>query len=197
MDDGAGDWQRTGGWTLTADSAYGNAGLSWQLMTSGAAESLHWLSAVDLRNVPATQSIQLGFASWLHLVSGTAQVEVSSDGGNQWAAVGTIIPSDSWSTQAIDLSGYAGQIIQLQFVWQPDPSAGNSATTTQWRVDQVSIQVAAAPTPSATPYIGATETPTFTLTLMPTETMIDTLMPTPTDTWTDTSTNIPASTLSP
>ena len=171
MDDGAADWQGTEGWSLTPDASYRGSGLSWQLMTSGAPESLRWTSAIDLRNVLPSQFVQLSFASRLQLTSGTAQLELSTDGGSQWVIITTVAPSEDWSSTVVDVSAFAGQVIELEFVWTPDPKTSDSSTATYWGVDQVSIQVAdlvmATPIPSAT--LTPTDLPTDTPTNIPTE----------------------------
>ena len=60
---------------------------------------------------------QVSFELWLTSQPSRAAVQVSVD-GTTWLTVGTVAPSDSWTEQTFDLSAYAGQEIELQFVWQ-------------------------------------------------------------------------------
>ena len=214
MDGGAADWHATSGWTLTSIDALGGSGLSWQLVTGTTPESLLWNETIDLSPLQATQQVQLSFASRLQLASGSAQFEVSLDGGSQWLIVTPVTPSNDWSTQTVDLSAFAGNSIELQFVWLPDTSASNAPTL--WGLDQVSLQVVASatptateaqpsvtPTPTATSIPGPADTPTSTPnateTFMPTATdtplSIPTDTPTPaaTETFTPTATDTPPS----
>jgi len=194
MNSGAADWKATAGWSLISENAYGGSGLSWQLTTSTAVENLRWNSTIDLRNLSPTQAIQLSFASRLALISGTARVEVSVDGGNQWLSAGQVTASVDWSSQSVDLSAFTGQIIQIQFVWEPDSAAGDQNAHTQWRLDQISVQLSVPASVTATEAVTTdTGTPTMTLTQTNTPTATETLTPTSTPTFT----SIPSDTPTP
>jgi len=205
MNNGAADWQATTGWRLTSDAAYGGAGMSWQLMLSNATESLRWVSAIDLRALLPSQSVQLSFASNLQLVSGTARVEVSLDGGHQWLVAAAVTPSDDWSSQGVDVSAFAGQIIQLQFVWMPDPTTNSHEGVTHWGLDQVGLEggqpVTVTPSATSSDSLATSEVAAQTETITPvtltstamvaepaTESTPATLTPTPTETETTTAT---------
>ena len=160
MDDGATAWQATSGWALSSDGAYGSSGLSWQMIASNTPESLRWDSALDLRSVLPSQGIYLRFASRLLMMSGTARIEVSADDGSQWALAAILSPSDDWVSTSANLNTFAGQIIKLRFVWEPDPAAGASSVAARWGIDQVSIQVSDPVTASATTDATAGDIPT-------------------------------------
>jgi len=192
MDTGAVDWHATSGWTLTSTDAYGSSGLSWQLVTGTTLESLRWNQTIDLSNLEATQSIQLSFVSRLHWVSGTAQVELSTDDGHQWLNVAKVAPGDGWNSQTVDLNAFAGKTIELQFVWEPDPAVSANRPQTLWGLDQVSLQIVASATPTATDAPpSATPTPTATGIPSPTDTPVN--MPTTTETFTPNTTDTPTS----
>ncbi len=208
MDDGAFDWHATSGWALTSKEAYGDSGLSWLLTAGTAPEMLVWNSSLDLRPVDPFETILLNFESRLQPGAGTAQIEVSTDGGNQWLIVTTVAPSDDWSAVNVDLSAFAGQVIQLRFSWIPAVGGSPAGSGTQWSVDQVSVQAsepasATAASPTATASITSTPTSedvTATITLTqeatPTEMMTVTAtgVPTPDESVTEVATPVPTST---
>jgi hypothetical protein len=190
MDDGAPGWQATAGWSLTAEAAYSGTGLGWKLQTGNTPDVLRWSQSIDLRNVFMPQQVKLSFLSRLATLSGTARLDISLDGGTQWMTVTNIAPTADWTLTEIDLTAFAGNVVQLQFAWQPDATfAEGSTPAALWSLDNVTVQAAVPVTPTPTWTVEApTSTPTFTWTPEPpTATPTNTPEPptaTPTFTWT-------------
>ncbi len=185
MDDGAPDWSSLAGWALTPDAAFGAQGLGWQVSASNQADVLRWDRMIDLTTVLPGQAVLLSFESLLTSDRSIALVQVSTDGVN-WTTVYTPTNRSDWQQEVIDLTGYAGQMIQLQFLWQGvAPSDGAAAD--RWQVDEVSV-VAVTPAnlqPTPTPTVESTEAP-----LPPTE------APAPTESATDQPTPEPRNAIS-
>ncbi|MEO8393008.1 MAG: hypothetical protein ABI700_08440 [Chloroflexota bacterium] len=127
MDDRAPDWESIGNWSMDMLSAYGGAGLGWKA-TGGGNAILRWNRQLDLRSTPNAylwvQSILTGADAPL--------VQVTTDGLN-WTTVGSIPVSTDWQVASIDLSAYAGQMIQLQFTWT------SSNPDNFWKIDDVTV----------------------------------------------------------
>ena len=69
----------------------------------------------------------------------TRTIEISPDGGTTWVEVfRDQATSEPWTTYSIDLSAYAGQTIQLRFVFWVGDSIGNDGLG--WLVDDVVIE---------------------------------------------------------
>ncbi len=124
FDDGAADWTATAGWMLAAHEA----GQGWVMSSAASAERLTWRSSLDLTTAV---SPLLTFQSQ-YVGVGVASVLVSSDGGATWQAAAVVANSAEWTTVNVDLSAYAGSVIQLAFDWQG--IAGD-----QWGVDTVLV----------------------------------------------------------
>ena len=84
-------------------------------------------------------------------------MQVSTDGIN-WTTVGMPSSAPIWQQEVIDLSGYVGQQIQVQFVWQGVCRA-TGRQPDRWQVDEVSV-VAVAPATYAHADADLTEAPT-------------------------------------
>ncbi len=166
MDDGAPDWSSRSGWTLTPDAAF--SGLGWQVDGANRADVLRWDRQIDLTTVTPDQAVFLSFESLLTSDRSIGLVQVSTDGIN-WTTVDMPVIAGDWQQEVIDLSGYVGQRIQVQFVWQgvaPD----DGAAADRWQVDEVSIAAVspATSTPTATPTVESTEAPAPTESVQPT-----------------------------
>ncbi|MFN0006992.1 MAG: choice-of-anchor J domain-containing protein [Planctomycetota bacterium] len=71
----------------------------------------------------------------------TRKVRVSTDGGASWTTVFQIDPEfESWTHHTVDLSSYAGQTIDLAFVFWAGDSALNDYLG--WLIDDVKIRTA-------------------------------------------------------
>ncbi len=153
MDDGAPDWSALSGWTLTPEAGF--SGLGWQVIASNQADVLRWDRQIDLTRVLPGQVVQLSFESLLSSDRSIALVQISTDGLN-WTTVDMPITAADWQQDVIDLAGYIGRMIQVQFVWQGVAPSGGAAPD-RWQVDQVSVVGVAPPTalPTSTP----TDTP--------------------------------------
>ena len=159
MDDGAPDWQAVGSWTLVPEAAVGSAGLGWQA-AGGNNNSLHWNRQIDMRGLVGAQ---LFFQMQLSNASAPLMVQVSLD-GSTWTTVETVTATAEWQLNAIDLSAYAGQTIQLQFVW-----VGN-APGDVLRLDDIQVRAApqGAPTlPTASDASPSSERPTLSVAATP------------------------------
>ncbi len=153
------------GWRLDEQGAFGGAGLGWHVETVHVAETLRWTQSLDLRSIPAGQRVEMTFASWLVSAQGsTADVHVSLN-GTQWLTATTVAPSTAWTPVMVDLSAYAGQILDIQFVWQCVAPSTEIESADHWSLDEVAI-TASTPT--------QTLSATVAFTLAPTETLIPT-----------------------
>ena len=153
MDDGAPNWTPLGDgtWTLTPDAAADESVLGWQaggVQTS----ALLWEQPIDLT---AATAPQLTFASNLAASSASAAVQVQSADGGEWLTPAVMLPTDGWQNQAVDLSAFAGDTVNIRMVWIGGPDEAD-----RWWFDEVVVDEA--PTP--------TETPTQVVTAEPTET---------------------------
>ncbi len=161
MDDGAPDWSSLSGWTLTPDAAFGGQGLGWQASASNRADVLRWDRLIDLTTVLPGQAVLLSFELLLSSDRSVALVQVSIDGIN-WTTVAMPVSASEWQQNMIDLTGYVGQMVQVQFLWQGAASNDGQAADT-WQVDEVSVVAVAPPTslptPTATPTVESTEAP--------------------------------------
>ncbi|MFN8451203.1 MAG: DUF6605 domain-containing protein [Anaerolineae bacterium] len=199
LDTGADNWLSTSGWTWTPAAAYGGVGYGWSMTGAYSGEVLRWNTSIDLRSVPSIPGVGLSFLSRLNLVSGEAHVELSTDGGSQWLIVGVVQPSADWTLTTIDLSAFVGQVIQLQFVWQPNATASNADVSTTWWIDSLSVALyadASTPLPTVTlaptGIVPPTPQPTWTATPLPAPTSVPpTPTPLPTETPQPTATTPP------
>lgn len=98
-----------------------------------------------------------------------------------------------WMFYEMDLTSYRGQTIKLQWGVQNDGYDG----VTAMYMDDVSLEICFALTPTLTPSLTSTPTATLTPSLTPTPTATHTATPTPTVTWTPSPTCTPSSTPSP
>lgn len=187
MEDATFSWTSSGGWTLSEAGRYGDAGLGW--LVSGITEPLtvlSWGQPLDLRYA---HSPRLRFASRLQSEEPLALVQISTDGVN-WHFLSLAADTDGWREESIDLSGYRGQIVALQWVWLHPTTEGNFS----WAIDDVIVEdVLVSPTPIVLPtelpivltaaptetWVIPTEPPTLTPTAIETET--PTLLPPPTE----------------
>ncbi len=170
MDDGAPDWSSLTGWTLTSDAAFGGQGLGWQVTANNQADVLRWNRSLDLTTVAPGQAVLLSFESLLSSDRSVGLVQVSTDGVS-WTTVSMPTNSADWQQDVIDLTGYVGQQIQMQFLWQgASPNEGQVAD--RWQVDEVSVVAVApatsTPTPTPTPAVTESPAPTESATEPPT-----------------------------
>ncbi len=158
MDDGAPDWTALSGWILTPQAGFGGQGLGWQVTADNQADVLRWNRALDLSNIQPGQTVQLSFESLLSSTQSTGLVQVSADGVN-WTTVGTALPVGQWTQMTYDLSGFVGQQIKVQFVWQG--VAGDREKPDSWWVDEVRVAslTPASSEPTLTPTLALTDTP--------------------------------------
>ena len=91
---------------------------------------------IDLRN---SASASISFASHLTSAESVGEVQVSIDGVN-WKTVALVAPAENWSDMVIDLSEFAGQVIQIRFVVEPGAVA-ESMGTQRWRLDRIHVNV--------------------------------------------------------
>ena len=185
MDDGAPDWQIGSGWVLATQFAYGDQGLGWGVPAANQTDMLRWDRQLDLRTVVPGQAVQLSYQSLLTSTQSTAEVQVSGDGVN-WVTVGAAASWAKWATETIDLSAYAGQLLQVQFVWTGVAPTGEGQSADTWQIDAVTV-VTVVPTSVPTPTDTATEivaptTPPTEPVFMPTGEATQPDSPTATDT---------------
>ncbi len=158
MDDGAPDWSGLYGWSLSFDAAFGGQGLGWQVTADNQADVLRWNRSLDLTTVLPGEAVLLSFESLLTSTRSVALVQVSTDGIN-WTTVAMPSSTSDWQQQVIDLTGYVGQQIEVQFLWQGAASSDGQAAD-RWQVDEVSVVAAAPATSTPTPTAALTEAPT-------------------------------------
>ena len=185
MDDGAPDWRIGSGWVLATQFAYGDQGLGWGVPAANQTDMLRWDRQLDLRTVVPGQAVQLSYQSLLTSTQSTAEVQVSGDGVN-WVTVGAAASWAKWATETIDLSAYAGQLLQVQFVWTGVAPTGEGQSADTWQIDAVTV-VTVVPTSVPTPTDTATEivaptTPPTEPVFMPTGEATQPDSPTATDT---------------
>ncbi len=160
MDDGAPDWSALSGWMLTPAAAYGGQGLGWQVTASNQADLLRWNRPLDLTTVQPGQTVWLSFESLLSSLQSTALVQASGD-GIHWTTIGTVLPTIGWTQETFDLSGFVGQTVELQFVWQG--VMGSDKASDSWWLDEVSVvalaPVTREPTVAPPPPAASTEAP--------------------------------------
>jgi hypothetical protein len=172
MDDGAPDWQRSAGWQLTSEAAYGGLGFGWQVSATNTVELLRWSLPLDLRTVVPGQTVQMRYQSLLQSVNSIANVQVSLDATN-WVTVGTAGAWGQWTVETVDLSTFTGQLIYVQFEWQGLAPSSDDLPADIWYVDEVAVGVIA-PTPTPTTELVL---PTATAVVLPTEGATNTLAP--------------------
>ncbi len=169
MDDGAPDWLSLSGWTLTPDAAFGGQGLGWQVTANNRADVLRWDRLIDLTTVLPGQAVLLSFESLLVSDRSVALVQVSIDGIN-WTTVAMPSSAPNWQQQVIDLTGYAGAMVRVQFLWQGAASSDGQPVDS-WQVDEVSVMAVSpatsTPTPTEPPP-AMTESPAPTESVQPT-----------------------------
>ncbi len=175
MDDGAADWQRSAGWTLTPQAAYGTQGLGWQVSATNTLELLRWSLPLDLRSVQPGQIVLMQYQSLLSSVGSVASVQVSLDTVS-WQTVATATAWGQWAVETADLSSYAGYLVYVQFEWQGFAPVNNDLPVDTWFVDEVLVGIAA---PTATPTLQPTEgvPPTATVAVLPTEQVTEVVQP--------------------
>jgi len=137
MEEGQENWVATAGWSLTADAAYGGSALGWRAVAASPnAETLTWLQLIDLSTA---RQPQLSFQS--HMQAGNdagGAVQVMGASGI-WDTVAIILPGADWQTQLVDLSRFAGQVIQLRFIWLAVPLA-DGVPSGEWRIDLLMLR---------------------------------------------------------
>lgn len=164
MDDGALRWSKTGEWHVIADPQNPTD----MLLQSGTQQTVSTLTYLHPISLQDSASPQLVFESRYQEHSGTALVQLSSD-GNNWYPMTIIPPSDDWTTVALDLSAYTGQVIYIQFVWQV--SDAPSEQLSPWQLDDVrmvNVDPTVESTNTATPDVFITVSPQPAVTDEPT-----------------------------
>jgi hypothetical protein len=102
----------------------------------------------DPIDLTSSASARLTFQSWLSSTGGSqAEVQVSVD-GLHWITAGLVRPSDTWDLVEVDLSGFAGQIIEVRFVLD-STAAVEGAPPDVWRLADPRV-VIDRPVPAAT-----------------------------------------------
>lgn len=109
----------TAGWAF-ADGVWTVSGAETSALT--------WTQSVDLSGA---SNPALSFTSSLSANSATAAVQVSAAGGD-WATV-TVVSADD-AAPSVDLSAYAGQVVNVRFVW-----IGGDDAADAWSVSGVSM----------------------------------------------------------
>ena len=122
--------------TTTSDTAPAGAvnldgGQVW-IVGGGAPATLVWNAPIDLRQATAPY---LRFQSFVQTTLSVAEVQVSVDGGD-WMTAATIPAGADWLTATVDLSPYAGHVIDLRFVLRP---TAIDAPADQWFMTDVWI----------------------------------------------------------
>jgi hypothetical protein len=94
-------------------------------------------NAIDLTSAT---SARLTFQSWLSNRTGSrGEVQVSVDGVH-WNPIGLAPASDAWEAVEVDLSAFAGQIIEIRFVLDEATSERNGAPGV-WRIADLRVDV--------------------------------------------------------
>ena len=84
-------------------------------------------------DLTSATNARLTFQSWVSNHAGSrAEVQASVDGVT-WVTVGLVPASDSWRPVEVDLSGFAGRIIEIRFVLDETTAAGGVAPDV-WRI---------------------------------------------------------------
>jgi hypothetical protein len=87
-----------------------------------------------LLDLTQTAAGVLSFDSRLAAGDAGARVEISVDGGD-WHTLASVPESDDWLRLAIDLSPYAGHVVRVRFVLDPD--AGGTIDLSRWQLRYV------------------------------------------------------------
>jgi hypothetical protein len=111
--------------TTLASGAHGGVSAASGALPGGP-QILQAVSALDLT---AASSAAIAFESWLTVAGAWGEVQVRGDDG-EWRTLEIVRPSDVWRPMAIDLSEYAGQVVDVRFVLY---SAGGAAPEI-WRI---------------------------------------------------------------
>lgn len=69
---------------------------------------------------------------------GTHEVYISNNGGSSWSSIRNTISNPTWELVELDLSVYAGQIIQIAFVYSFD-TQGQEVDGSEWYIDDVAV----------------------------------------------------------
>ncbi len=119
------------------------AGDIWGTLIAGSEpQALVWRTPIDLRDA---NFATLLFESRLSDGAPVAAIEVSRD-GLTWERVAVVPPSDGWTTVAVDLSAYAGDVIFVRFVYAGVAPAEGAATDA-WSIRGVSVETRLPQTP--------------------------------------------------
>ncbi len=127
FNDGATDWSATAGWMLAPQ----DAGQAWLMSSAATTETLTWGAALDLTTAVHPR---LDFQSQF-VGAGLVTVQVSTDDGSTWTVAAMVPGAADWMAVSVDLSAYAGSVIQLEFDWQ----AADGVTGDQWWIDTVQV----------------------------------------------------------
>ncbi len=121
--------------TMALADATGAGAWQAEVMADGT-RMLSLADAIDLRGA---ESAQLRFASWRAGASSRAAVQVSLDGVT-WITLGQVPESDRWTDVELDLSPFAGELIRLRFVFEPEAAFELDRPAT-WRVAGIRVVV--------------------------------------------------------
>lgn len=117
-------WVADSGWSLTPDG--GVSGAAWAATGASALRFAHPIDLSGQTSALATFSSRLS--------GGQGQVEIRTAINPQWRPIAFVTPSADWSSVAVNLADYSGQVVQLRFV-----STAADGVVGTWLVDDLSI----------------------------------------------------------
>jgi hypothetical protein len=113
----------------------GPGAIVWQASAEGRAQVVVWPAPIDLTGAGAAV---LQFDSRLPDGPSEAFVEVTRDGVT-WIRLDEIPPTRDWTTIAVDLSDFAGDVVYVRFVYAGTAGVGGS-TVEAWAIRHVGVE---------------------------------------------------------
>ncbi len=181
FESGGGSWSSTGLWHLTSNSSCASPGYSSPVnafyygqdssctYNSGAANSGSLTSPV-ISGINNTSTLTFDYFRQVESFTGgsydqtTVDIVTSSGSTTVFALDSTDASSSSWtSSGAIDLSGFAGQNIQVRFTFNSVDNVSNDFVG--WLIDDVVVTGDSACTPSNTPPTVSIDSPSGPVTV--------------------------------
>jgi bacillopeptidase F (M6 metalloprotease family) len=149
-EDGIGDWYvDKGTWevgtpTAGPGSVHSGTKCAGTVLTGNYDESVNSRLISQATTIPASdQNPRLRFWQWYNFNAGdTGMVQIKVVGTSTWGKISTEYfhtGSGVWSYPSIDLSSYAGQVVQIAFFFHSQQVGPFGNTSTGWYIDDVSI----------------------------------------------------------
>jgi len=133
----------TGSWAIGVPTSGPQSGFQSQSVAATNLAGDHSNNANDLLTLPSLAlpnvagDVVLRFDEWVELESGfdDGTVEVSTDGGTNWAVLDSRSGTSNWRQQSVSLNAYVGQTIRIGFRLRSDGSIVGAG----WYIDNVRV----------------------------------------------------------